>query len=164
MSQDVLVNVFDGTGAVISAVPRGRPVRGFASELTNGDFAISAWETGKLPIINYFGQNATLAGVKKSYIVRDAILGSSWEDTVTSKFKVALQAVLSVRAIDSITSTELFEVEDGGTAELKCDKHVNLEGSTVKSGGTLTVEGETVTLGPGFKVEKGGSLIVKTNK
>ncbi len=164
VSQDVLVNVFDGTGAVISAVPRGRPVRGFASELTNGDFAISAWETGKLPIINYFGQNATLAGVKKSYIVRDAILGSSWEDTVTSKFKVALQAVLSVRAIDSITSTELFEVEDGGTAELKCDKHVNLEGSTVKSGGTLTVEGETVTLGPGFKVEKGGSLIVKTNK
>ena len=92
----------------------------------DGDFAISVWQTGKLPMIRYFGQNATLAGVKKSYIVRDALLGSSWEGEAASKFKVALQVVLSVRAIDSITSTELFEVEDGGTAELKFDKHVNL--------------------------------------
>ncbi len=163
-SYGTTVCVSNGTGETRSAFLTGRPIKGFASGFIDGDFAISVWQTGKLPMIRYFGQNATLAGVKKSYIVRDALLGSSWEGEAASKFKVALQAVLSVRAIDSITSTELFEVEDGGTAELKCDKHVNLEGSTVKSGGTLAVEGETVTLGPGFSIEKGGTLTIKTKQ
>ncbi len=35
---------------------------------------------------------------------------------------------------------------------------------TVKAGGKLTVRAKDVKMTPGFKVEKGGSLIVKTNK
>ncbi len=112
-SYGTTVCVSNGTGETRSAFLTGRPIKGFASGFIDGDFAISVWQTGKLPMIRYFGQNATLAGVKKSYIVRDALLGSSWEGEAASKFKVALQAVLSVRAIDSITSTELLKWKTG---------------------------------------------------
>ena len=43
----------------------------------------------------------------------------------------------------------------------KYDKEHN--GSTVRNGGKITVEAEKVTLGPGFRVEAGGTLTI-TNK
>ena len=42
----------------------------------------------------------------------------------------------------------------------KYDKELN--GSTVRSGGKMTVEAEKVALGPGFKVEAGGTLKITT--
>lgn len=37
-----------------------------------------------------------------------------------------------------------------------------LNGSTVCSGGKMTIEAEKVTLGPGFKIEAGGALTITT--
>ncbi len=136
----------------------------FASTMTGGDFALSAWRSGMLPIISYYGQNNTLTGIRKSFIVRDAILGNSQADFTPKKFSVGLDASLSIRAIDSITSTKLFEVDNGGTVELKCDREIEMKGSTIKNGGELTIEGKTVRLKSGFKVEKGGKLVIKANK
>ncbi len=42
----------------------------------------------------------------------------------------------------------------------KYDKELN--GSTVRRGGKMTVEAEKVTLGPGFKVEAGGTLTISS--
>lgn len=42
----------------------------------------------------------------------------------------------------------------------KYDKE--LAGSTVRSGGKMTVEAEKVTLGPGFRVGAGGALTITT--
>lgn len=37
-----------------------------------------------------------------------------------------------------------------------------LNGSTVRNGGKMTVEAEKETLGPGFRVEAGGTLEITT--
>ena len=159
----LIMSISDGTGNFEKKI-FSSSTGSFVSTMVGGDFALSAWRSGMLPIISYYGQNNTLTGVRKSFIVRDAVLGNSQIDFTPRKFNVGLDASLSIRAIDSITSTELFEVDNGGTVELKCDREIELKGSTVKNGGELTAEGKTVRLGPGFKIEKGGKLIIKANK
>ena len=127
------------------------------------DYLFSAWASGYLPVIRYFGQNNTLTDVTKKFIVRDAILGGDYS-TTDSKFSVGSGASLSVDAIDAIETTGRFEVTDNGNVALQCDRSVTLEGSTVKSGGSLSVKAQKVTLKSGFKVEKGGSFKISVNK
>lgn len=128
------------------------------------DYLFSAWASGYLPIIRYFGQNNKLTNVSKKFIVRDAHLGNYNSSAIGAKFEVGENASLKIDAIDFINGDEKFSVEDKGSVDLKCDQKVTLNGSQVKSGGKLSIKAETVTFGNGFKVEKGGTLSVRNNK
>lgn len=132
------------------------------TSLLTKDHLISVWKPGYLPLVHYNGINSSINGKSKKFIVRSASLGKSIDGSSSSKFSVGNEGRLSIRAVDSITSSEKFEVESGGSVNLDCDQKVELTGSTVCSGGKMSVEAEKVTLGPGFKVEAGGTLKITT--
>lgn len=154
--------IWDGENNCFSYKCHGRtPI--VAPELLSNDHLISVWKPGYLPLVHYNGINSTISGKSKKFIVRSATLGKSIDGSASSsKFSVGNEGRLNVRALDSITSSEKFEVESGGNVNLDCDQKVELNGSTVHTGGKMTVEAEKVTLGPGFKVEAGGTLTIKT--
>ncbi len=133
------------------------------SELLNKDHVVSVWKSGYLPMIHYNGINNVISNESKRLIVRSATLGYSLNGILSlNKFFVSDGGVLSIHAVDSISGSSNFEVKSGGNVNLDCDQKVELAGSTICSGGKMTVEAEKVTLGPGFKVEAGGTLTITT--
>ena len=157
------VSLSDGIGNVKTMLVNGNTNANIRdASIYSKDYLFSAWASGYLPVIRYFGQNNTLTGVTKKFLVRDAILGG--ESVTGSKFSVGNDANLSVDAIDAIETTDKFEVTNNGNVVLQCDRSVTLEGSTVKSGGSLSVKAQKVTLKSGFKVEKGASFKISGNK
>lgn len=153
--------IWDGENNCFSYKCHGRtPI--VTPELLSNDHLISVWKPGYLPLVHYNGINSSINGKSKKFIVRSATLGKSIDGSSSSKFSVGNEGRLSVRALDSITASEKFEVESGGSVNLDCDQKVELTGSTVRSGGKMSVEAENVTLGPGFRVEAGGTLKITT--
>ena len=131
------------------------------TELLNKDHVVSVWKSGYLPMIHYNGINNTISNESKRFIVRSATLGYSLNGILSlNKFFVSEGGVLSIHAVDSISGSSNFEVESGGNVSLDCDQKVELTGSTVRNGGKMAVEAEKVTLGPGFRVEAGGTLTI----
>lgn len=125
-----------------------------------GEFCLSIWKSKYLPFITLFAQRGQLS-TRKRYIVRNAIMGNTTDSA--EGYSILKDGVLSVTAIDNISVSSGFTIDDGGKAELNCDRSVILNGGVVKKGGSLIINAKSVQLGSGFKVEAGGFLKINNH-
>ena len=134
------------------------------SRFTNpysGEYCFSLWKTGYLPIITLFAHTGSLAESKR-YIVRNAFLGSVESDNNSEEsFSVVQNGNLYVRALDNITTSSGFSIDDGGIVDFDCEQIVNLTGGVIRKGGKLIIHAKAVKMDSGFKVEPGGILQIK---
>jgi hypothetical protein len=124
-------------------------------------YAISVWSTGLLPMVRFIGDSGTLTRLSKSFIVRDALIGSAAPNGST--FTIGTNGNLTIRAIDNIKAGGGFVISNTGYANLNCERTIKLGSTVIKKGGNLEARGETVTLEAGFTVEAGGTLYVSGN-
>lgn len=123
-----------------------------------GEYCLSFWRTGFLPVITLFAQKGNLSECKR-YIVREARLGDEFANNSEScKYSIVQNGILYVRALDNISVYTGFSIENGGVAEFNCEQTVNLNGGVVRKGGKLIIHAKDVKMGAGFKVEAGGIL------
>ncbi|GEM_PF-1334515 len=134
------------------------------SSLLAKDHLISVWKPGYLPLLHYNGINGTLTNKSKRFIVRSASLGHSYAgEKPLGKFIVSDNTNLSIEALDSISSSDDFEIEANGKVALKCDRDIRLDGAAIRDGGNLTVTSERARLGKTFSVATDGSIKVNCN-
>ena len=123
-----------------------------------GEYCLSLWRTGFLPVITLFAQKGNLSEFKH-YIVREAHLGdASTDNSEICTYSIVQNGNLNVRALDNISVYTGFSIENGGVAEFNCEQAVNLNGGVVRKGGKLIIHAKDVKMGAGFKVEAGGIL------
>ena len=129
-----------------------------------GEYCVSVWRTGYLPIVRLLAQNGTLTDGEHRYSVRDAVLGYSSTVATDASYTVSGNGSLYVRAVDGVQLNKGFEIDHGGTVTIKCGRTAYLNGGRVKAGGKLRVEAHDVQFGPGFVVEPGGTIDIQIKK
>ena len=98
-------------------------------------------------------------------LLRTATLGCNMAmEPLSSYYRIGKRALIQISALDYIRSSNMFEILNGGTAILDCLQEINLNGVTVKEGGTLNVSGSHVKLGSHTRFEKGSSVQITTKK
>ena len=137
----------------------------YLSGLVGGEYCVSVWRTGYLPIVRLLAQNGTLTDGEHRYSVRDAVLGySSASASTDAGYTVSGNGSLYVRAVDGVQLNKGFEIDRGGTVTIKCGRTAYLNGCRVKAGGKLRVEAHDVQFGSGFIVEPGGTIDIQIKK
>lgn len=157
MGSTVIIN--DGTGGIRS-FKNDESQPSFVEYPGGGKMeALGIFRPGFLPIvkINCFADK--VENCNKKFIVRDASLGCV-QYGVSPKVTIASDAYVRIRAVDSIETGSSLYVSQDGALILQCDKDINLGGSHVETGGTLTAKGKKVVLSNGFCVNSGGSLAI----
>ncbi len=135
----------------------------YHSGLIGGEYCVSVWRTGYLPIVRLLAQNGTLTDGEHRYSVRDAVLGYSSAST-DAGYTVSGNGSLYVRAVDGVQLDKGFEIDRGGTVTIKCGRTAYLNGGRVKAGGKLRIEARNVQFGSGFVVEPGGTIDIQIKK
>lgn len=113
--------------------------------------AVGIYKTGYLPIVTLLCDNQSLTNCVKSFVVRDAKLGFA-----TTKVNIGAGASVSIRTIDRADCGKSLSVLNGGVLSINSDKAIDITGSSISSGGKMTVRGEEIHIAKGFSVEKGG--------
>lgn len=149
----------DGSGNVMAKLldfPKS-----YLFEYPNNDkmVAVGFFKTGSLPVVRIKCDAQKLAECTKNFIVRDAEIGMK-EGSVLGAVEIGTDANVHIRAVDKISCGKGLNIKDNGTLDLRCDKDIDLSGSTVSSGGNLLAKGERIILGRGFSVKSGGQLSV----
>ena len=129
-----------------------------------GEYCVSIWKTGYLPIVRLMAQCGVLSDGERCYSVRDAILGFSSNVVQNGYYTVSGNGSLYVRAVDGVQLNKGFEIDRGGTVTIKCGRTAYLNGGRVKAGGKLRIEAHDVQFGPGFVVEPGGTIDIQIKK
>ncbi len=159
------LSISDGMGNVYyaSSIPSRFSINKstFSSSFNFNGYAISVWKTGMLPMIRFIGGSGFVIRLSKSFIVRDALIGSAAPNGST--FTIGTNGNLKIRAIDEIKAGDGFVISNTGNANLNCERNIKLGSTVIKKGGNLEARGETVTLEAGFTVEAGGTLYVSGN-
>lgn len=103
-------------------------------------------------------QNATLNSDR--YIIADKVLvGSNVDsDRTSGEFVIEEGGNLEIEAYGDVELRDGFVVESGGIVTINTKGNVNFNGGIVMPGGTLNVNGKTITMSLDFIVEKGGVL------
>ena len=137
----------------------------YLSGPVGGEYCVSVWRTGYLPIVRLLAQNGTLTDGEHRYSVRDAVLGySSASASTDAGYTVSGNGSLYVRAVDCVQLDKGFEIDRGGTVTIKCGRTAYLNGCRVKAGGKLRVEAHDVQFSLGFVVEPGGTIDIQIKK
>ena len=133
----------------------------YPSLISNGGKmeAVGIFKTGYLPIVKLDCYNDELKDCDRRFVVRNAQIGCPEASSVV----IGQNADIDVRAVDSIAVGSGVSIQSDGNLSLRCDKQVTLEGAEVASGGSLTVQGEEVTLSGGFSIKAGATLSITTN-
>lgn len=74
------------------------------------------------------------------------------------------EGIINLRCLSSFSTDNALTIEHGGKLSINADMDVSLKEDLVKNGGKLEIISNSTILGPGFSVEKGGSLTIKTHE
>lgn len=157
-----IISIFNGNSEQYSwSVGSGNIELPLPSFIKNDIWCVSYWKTGFLPIIELHAQNFKLTNDEKRFLVSNAYLGRNVNEHKTSgDLTIGSNGVLHIDAMESIKTSDGFIIESSGQVCLYGRKEVECNDTTVKTGGGLEAQGETVILGPGFTLEEGATLSI----
>lgn len=148
--------VNDGSGNM-TVLDLNKQVSHNLSYTNNNDrmVAVGIYKTGYLPIVTLSCDNQSLTDCTKNFVVRDARLGFA-----STKVEIGNGANLNIRSIDKSECGKSLTVMDGGSLSIDSDKVIDISGSSISSGGSMTTYGEEIRISGGFSVEKGGKFSI----
>ena len=117
--------------------------------------AIGVYKTGFLPIVSLNCDNQSLTDCVKRFVVRDAHLGLA-----STSVNIGKGADVAIKTVDNAECGRSLIVSDGGTLSIKSDKSVSISGSSVSSGGKMTICCEDISISNGFSVELGSRFSI----
>lgn len=117
--------------------------------------AIGIYKTGFLPVVSLSCDNQSLTDCVKRFVVRDAHLGFA-----STSVNIGKGADVAIKTVDNAECGKSLTVSDGGTLSIKSDKSVSISGSSVSSGGKMTICCEDISISNGFSVELGSRFSI----
>lgn len=127
----------------------------------DNDYSVSVYGKNSYPHVRLFASGSRIKDKTKSYFLREENIVS---DIDKPCFTVMQGGTVHLTATRNLTTDKAFEIEDGGTVNLRSFRKVLIGQDKVKDGGVLEIEGHEVELSSGFSVEKGGVLVISTEK
>ncbi|WP_290383729.1 hypothetical protein [uncultured Duncaniella sp.] len=119
------------------------------------------FQSGETPDFILFASGSKITGKTKSYFLRE---GEIFSENDNACFEVMQDGIVNITSTRSLATDKAFEIKKEGAVDLRSFGDILLCKDVVKNGGKLNVTGEEVCLNSGFTVEKGGELVISTNK
>lgn len=143
----------DTNPALVHSYPLG-------TSFTGGMIMVSVWKTGYLPLIRLYAGNYELVGGKEKLLTQEAYLGVPMQSGNGNCLVIGNNYTLELNALKSILTQGDVLVSKGGICVLSSEGSIDLSYVRVNDGGIVSASGNNVTLGCGFKIEKGGTISI----
>ncbi len=127
----------------------------------DNDYSINVYKNGSYPYVKLFASGSKITGKTKSYFLRE---GEIFSENDNACFEVMQDGIVNITSTRSLATDKAFEIKKEGAVDLRSFGDILLCKDVVKNGGKLNVTGQEVCLNSGFTVEKGGELVISTNK
>lgn len=127
------------------------------------DFAVSVFESNKLPTVRLFAFNSTITNKNKTYFMRE---GEITKSSISEKygFYISEGGVLNLFCTRYLNTDKSFNISTGGELNVRCFGEVHLYSDNIEAGGAMNVTARQTTLEQGFCVEKGGTLSIDCHR
>lgn len=150
---DLKISVYDGVDSVgnYSIESNTFTLRDYLNH------SVSVWSVNYLPQIFFYGGGDLKSEKQLRFILKKAFLGYD-ANLGTIPFNVCSGTTLSMRIFDAVAMSSGMVISDGGVVEITCDGKIEINGGTIKKGGTLIIKCSDVAINKDFNVEKGATL------
>lgn len=121
---------------------------------SNYDYVISFWEQDALPIICYIATYGYLVDNRHEAIVNKAYIGSG---NSKNPF-LFINSSLVLRVLGNTIFQDGVQIAKNSNVSVETDNNCSVGCLTVKDGSDFSIIADRLTLGTGFKVEKGSTF------